>query len=103
MGPDNLEKVLERMAVTDKSTLVYEKAPEGKIRVTSSAWADERVILKGQVLEARNVDGRLHVARKERHHDDWDRRSSRMSPTGGAIRVTHHAHAWPLENPRRYS
>jgi hypothetical protein len=24
------------------------------------------------VLEVRNVDGRLHVARKPRHHDEWD-------------------------------
>jgi hypothetical protein len=28
--------------------------------------------LKGQVLEMRNVEGRLHVARKTRHRDDWD-------------------------------
>jgi hypothetical protein len=28
--------------------------------------------LKDQVLEVHNVDDRLHVARKERHHDDWD-------------------------------
>jgi hypothetical protein len=30
------------------------------------------VFLKDQVLEVRNVDGRLHVARKERRHDEWD-------------------------------
>jgi hypothetical protein len=76
MGPDNLEKVLERMAVTDKSTLVCEKAPEGKIRVTSS-WADERVILKGQVLEARNVDGRLRIAPRGRKPGERDPRRSR--------------------------
>ena len=28
--------------------------------------------MKGQVLEVRNVDGRLDVARKEHHHDEWD-------------------------------
>jgi hypothetical protein len=72
MRPDKQEKVLERLAVTDKTTLAIEKVPEGKIRVTSSLWADEKVILKGQVLEVRNVDGRLHVARKERHFDEWD-------------------------------
>jgi hypothetical protein len=44
---------LEKLAVTDKTTLAIEKAPAGKIRVTSSAWPDERVILKGQVLEVR--------------------------------------------------
>jgi hypothetical protein len=72
MGPEKLEKVLEKLAVTDKATLVCEKAPEGKIRVTSNAWASEKVILKGEVLEVRNVDGRLQIARKERRHDEWD-------------------------------
>ncbi|MGB9391918.1 MAG: hypothetical protein WCB70_18300, partial [Xanthobacteraceae bacterium] len=70
MGPDKLEKVLERSATTDKATLVCEKAPEGKVRVTSSAWASEKVILKGEVLEVRNVDGQLRVARKAKHLDD---------------------------------
>jgi hypothetical protein len=30
------------------------------------------VILKGEVLEIRNVDGGLHIARKQRHPDEWD-------------------------------
>jgi hypothetical protein len=30
MGPVSLEKVLEKLATTDKTTLVCEKAPEGK-------------------------------------------------------------------------
>jgi hypothetical protein len=72
MRTDTLEKVLEKLAVTDKATLVCEKAPEGKIRVTSSIWGSEKVILKGEVLEVRSVDGRLQVARKERRPDEWD-------------------------------
>jgi hypothetical protein len=40
------EKVLLKLAVTDKTTLVCEKAPEGKIRVTSGSWDSEKVILK---------------------------------------------------------
>ena len=32
----------------------------------------EKVILKDQVLVVRNVDNRLHVARKERRPDEWD-------------------------------
>jgi hypothetical protein len=65
MSVEKLEKVLERMAVTDKATIVVEKAPEGKIRVTSNSWdGGEKVILKGQVLEIRNVDERLQVAAK---------------------------------------
>jgi hypothetical protein len=46
MGPVNLEKVLEKLATTDKTTLAVEKAPEGKIRVTSGSWDGKKVILK---------------------------------------------------------
>jgi hypothetical protein len=42
------------------------------MRVTSGSWDGEKVILRDQVLEVRNVDGRLHVARKERRPDEWD-------------------------------
>jgi hypothetical protein len=42
------------------------------MRVTSGSWDGEKVILKGEVLEVRNVDGRLHIARKPRQHDEWD-------------------------------
>jgi len=42
------------------------------MRVTSGSWVREKVFLRDQVLEVRNVDGRLHVARKPRHHDEWD-------------------------------
>jgi hypothetical protein len=51
---------------------VIERQPDGKMRVMSGSWRGEKVILKDQVLEVRNVDGRLHVARKERRPDDWD-------------------------------
>jgi hypothetical protein len=46
MGTDSLEKVLDRLAVTEKSTIVLERAPDGKIRVTSGSWDAEKVILK---------------------------------------------------------
>ena len=50
-GPVKLEKVLERLATTDKVTFVFERAPDGKVRVTSGSWDGEKVILKDQVLE----------------------------------------------------
>jgi hypothetical protein len=37
--------------------------------VTSGSWDGEKVFARDQVLEVLNVDGRLHVARKPRHHD----------------------------------
>jgi hypothetical protein len=43
------------------------------MRVTSSSWDAESVFASDQVLEVRWESGRLHVARKDRHHDEWDR------------------------------
>jgi hypothetical protein len=45
---------------------VVERQSDGKMRVTSGSWDGEKVFLRDQVLEVRNVDGRLHVARKPR-------------------------------------
>ena len=45
---------------------------DGKMRVTSGSWEGEKVFLRNEVLEVRNVDGRLHVARKARKPDEWD-------------------------------
>jgi hypothetical protein len=60
------EKVLERWATSDRTTIVIEKQPDGKIRVTSASWEGEKIFLWDQVIEVRhaNADGRLHVARK---------------------------------------
>jgi hypothetical protein len=83
-GPDTLEKVLEKLATTEKSTIVIERAPEGKIRVTSGSWEGEKVILKGQVPEIRNVDGRQHI----------DDENSKSKPAGlqnyGSPECAHH-------------
>jgi len=67
-----LEKVLERMATSEDTTLVIKREDGGKMRVSSRHWADAKVLLRDEVLEVRNVDGRLHVARKARYHDEWD-------------------------------
>jgi hypothetical protein len=42
------------------------------MRVSSRPWDGEKVFLRDQVLEVRNVEGRLHVSRKERRPDEWD-------------------------------
>jgi hypothetical protein len=67
-----LEKVLEKLATSDKITLVVAKQPDGKMRVTSASWEGEKVFSRDQVLEVRSVEGQLHVARKGRTHDEWD-------------------------------
>jgi hypothetical protein len=40
------------------------------------------VFLKDQVLEPPNVEGRLHVSRKERRHDEWDQPVALYDPYG---------------------
>ena len=40
--------------------------------LTSGSWGGEKVFLRDQVLEVRNVEGRILVARKPRRHDEWD-------------------------------
>jgi hypothetical protein len=73
MRVKNREKVLEKLATTEKSTIVIERQPDGKIRVTSGSWDGEKVFLRHQVLEVRSVDNRFRVARKEP--------AGRMGPT----------------------
>ncbi len=72
MRADTLEKVFEKLATSDKATIVIERQPDGKMRITSGSWDGEKVLLKDQVLEVRKVEGRLHIARKERRHDECD-------------------------------
>ena len=79
MRTDSAENVLEKLATSDKATIVIERQSDGKMRVTSGSWDGEKVILRDQVLEVRNVGGRLHIARKPRQYDEWD-------PYGPALR-----------------
>jgi hypothetical protein len=46
---------LEKLATSDKATIVVERQPDGKMRVTSRSY----VIFRDQLLEASNGDGRL--------------------------------------------
>jgi len=66
MTPDTLLK-------TDKCTIAVEAAPEGKIRVLTTAWAEPVVILADQVLEVRIRRGQVNILRKPRVEDDEDR------------------------------
>jgi hypothetical protein len=73
MSPEKLTKVLERLGTTDGVRLVLKREPEGKIRVTSKFWEDAKMIGRGEVLEIRNVEGRLHIARRPLPHGEWGR------------------------------
>jgi hypothetical protein len=52
--------------------MIVERQPDGKMRVASGSWDSEKVFLRDRVLELRSVEGCIHVARKERRHDEWD-------------------------------
>ena len=80
--------MLERMATSEKITIVVARELDGKMRVTSGSWEGEKVFLKDQVLEIRNVDGRLHVARKNRKPDEWDPPFEPYDPYGSGIGVS---------------
>jgi hypothetical protein len=69
----------KKLATSDKATIVIERLTDGKMRVTSGSWDGVKVILRDQVPEVRNVEGRPHVARKRLHHDQETRRSRRMA------------------------
>jgi hypothetical protein len=79
---DTTESVLERMAVTEGTTLAVSRIDGGKILVTSLLWPEPKVILKDEVLVIRNVDCRLQVARKECHLDEWDPPMEPYDPYG---------------------
>jgi hypothetical protein len=63
---------LDRAPTSHRVTIVVERLYDGKIRVTSNSWADEGVCSRDQVLEVRNLDSRLHVAREMKRPDEWD-------------------------------
>jgi hypothetical protein len=78
------KKVLERLATSDKTTIVIEKQRDGKMSVTSGSWDGEKIFLKDQVLEVRHAvaDTRLHVSRKTKAPNDWDRPYESYDPYG---------------------
>ena len=63
---------VETPILTDKSTIVVEKPPGGKIRATSMSFDGDKTTLPDEVLEIRNMNGRLRIARKRRLNDDDD-------------------------------
>ena len=87
MQQDIEEKVLEKLATSDRVTIVIERQPDGKMRVTSGSWHSEEVLFHDQVLEVRNAtaDGRLHIARKTKRHDDCDPPIEPYDPYGPGV------------------
>jgi hypothetical protein len=82
MGLEKLEKVLERMAIGDDVILTVKRDLNGKMRATTRVWPDAKVIGRNEVIEIRNVDGQIRVARKQRQHDEWDPPLAPYDPYG---------------------
>jgi hypothetical protein len=60
-----VEKVLKKLAVTDKITVVLEYVKgerNGKIRVSATPWEDARVVLEGEVREVRALNGQPRIS-----------------------------------------
>jgi hypothetical protein len=91
MVPDSTQKVLERLATSDKVTLVVERLLNGNMRVASGSWDNEKLILRDEMIEVRNVNGRLHIARKLRRHDEWDPPITPYDPYGPGPSVSAYA------------
>jgi hypothetical protein len=77
-----METVLEKLGTTESTTISVSREANGKIRLTSLLWPEPKVILRNEVLEIRNVEGRLHLARKIRSHDEWDPKVEPYDPYG---------------------
>ena len=91
------------MGVTENTTLTVRREEGGKIRVTSNLWDSEKVIRKDEVLEVRNVDGRLYVARMPRFHNDWDPSIEPYDPYGPGEGVTRDADDEAIDDSRRHA
>ena len=70
------EKVLERLATSDKTTIVIERQPDGKMRVTSGSWNGEKIFLKDQVLKVRHAVADARGARRSQNQG-----AGRLGPT----------------------
>jgi hypothetical protein len=84
MRTEKHEKVLEKLATSNRVTIVVERQTDGKMRVTSGSWDGEKVILRDQVLEMRNVDQlasyRAQAARVRRVGPRWH-----IDPYGSSV------------------
>ena len=72
------------MATSDKTTIVIEKQPDGKMRVTSDSWDGEKVVFEGSDAQGAARDRRRSAAwlAKPRHRTSGTHRSRRYDPYG---------------------
>lgn len=71
MRTDNLPKVLERRASTDKTQAHLREGAGRQNLCDINRLSRGKDHCEGNMLDVRNAEGRLHVGRKERQHDVW--------------------------------
>jgi hypothetical protein len=64
-----VEKVLEKLATSEKTTIVISRDHDGKMCVTSCSWDSERVFLRDPGRDVRTAACRRYVACKPRQPD----------------------------------
>jgi hypothetical protein len=69
---DIVEKVLEKLATSEKTMIVISRDHDGKMCVTSCSWDSERVFPRDPERDVRTAARRLYVACKPRHPDEGD-------------------------------
>jgi hypothetical protein len=68
--------------MTDETSILMERQPGRQNAFHVNRLELEKVFLPDQMLELHSVEGCLHVARKERRHDEWDRPIPPYDPCG---------------------
>jgi hypothetical protein len=80
---------------TESTTLVFKREDDGKIRVTS---IKPQVVLRDEVLEVRNVEGRLHIDPRSTNPTNGTRRAVGPGDPNGDLRP---ALAGPVHHLRK--
>jgi NMD protein affecting ribosome stability and mRNA decay len=73
---------VDQIAIADRTTLVVTAEKDGKTSVQISTCTDTVKVLKDQVLEVRNIGGRLRIAKKVRRYDEKDPYVAPYDPYG---------------------
>src|SRR6266566_3394903 len=101
-GPFRLDRVIEKLATSDKVTLTIERLPEDKMRVTSNSWAMRGCYHAIRCLRSDGSTAPCTSPEKRDTRTNGTGRSSLMTPTGPAIpRRTSHGLLRDCDGSRR--
>jgi hypothetical protein len=70
MRVENREKMLEKLATSDRIAIVIERQPDGKKRVTSGSWHGEKVLMRDSGARGPLCDKRRPAAHRSQIQAD---------------------------------